>query len=402
MKRHWLTAFATVVVAAGAAGAEETKPQAEAPQAPVVPVAQSVGQSTEAAKPVEVAQATLPSLPAIGQAPAAAEEEPAPTPKFTYGGSADFYFSTNFNDPFTGNNGPVRAFDWVDEHGPHLGLIDLWTQYARDPVGFRLDLSFGPTAHLFNLAEPTRDDIWAHIQQAYVGVNLNKSGTTYVEFGKWLSTVGAEVLEPKDNWLFTRGVEYNIVQPFFHLGGRVYHYTNDTDYIMAGIHRGWNAVSSPNHAPGFVIAGSKKMSDKLTLTGNYYGGDEFGPTGLSYRNFFDVVAAYTPNDRWAFTGNLDFAEQDGNTTLAFSGQAKYTLDSKSFLAARGELVFDDGIIGSDLYTITLGYTRQFNKYFQTKAEFRYDFASNDIFPNDRRGFFKGNQGTFLVSAIVSY
>jgi hypothetical protein len=398
MKRHWLTAFATVVIAAGAASAEEKAPVA----APAVPVVQSVGQSTES-KPVQVAESTLPSLPLLAQAPAApAEEEPAPTPKFTYGGSADFYFSTNFNDPFTGNNGPVRAFDWTDEQGPHLGLIDLWAQYARDPVGFRLDVDFGPTARFVNAFEPTRDDIWEHIQQAYIGVNLNKKGNTYVEFGKWVTTAGVEVIEPKDNWLYTRGLLYNLAIPYYNFGLRGYHYFNDTDYIMAGVQRGWNAVSYPDHGPGPVIAGGKKINDKLTLLGNYYGGDEFGPGGESWRNLFDIIALYNANEKWSYTGNLDFVEQSGSTLFGIAGQAKYALTPKSYIAARGEFLIDDGFYGSDFFSVTLGYTHIFNKYFQMKADFRYDFASKDVFPHDKVGTFGGNQGTFLISAILNY
>jgi hypothetical protein len=406
MKRHWLTAFATLVIAAGAAQAEEKTPQAEKPQAPVVPVTQSLGQAADASKPVQVAESTLPSLPLLGQAPATPAEEkkpePPPAPKFTYGGSADFYFSTNFNDPFTGNNGPVRAFDWTDEQGPHLGLIDLWAQYARDPVGFRLDLDWGTTARFVNAFEPTGNDVWEHIQQAYIGVNLNKAGTTYLEAGKWVTTAGFEVIEPKDNWLYTRGLLFNLAIPFYHAGIRGYHYFNGTDYVMAGVERGWNAVSDPDHAPGFVLAGSKAINDKLTLTGNYYGGDEFGPSGKGYRNLFDFIATYNANPKWSYAANFDLVEQQGDTLFGLAAYAKYNLNTKSYLAARGEVLIDDGFLGSDLYSVTLGYTYAVNKYFQTKAEFRYDFGSNDIFPSDTFGKFKGNQGTFLISAIVSY
>src|SRR5579883_744109 len=46
-------------------------------------------------------------------------------PAFTYGGSADFYYAHNFNEPFNKKN-QLRAFDiQSDGDYPHLGLIDL-------------------------------------------------------------------------------------------------------------------------------------------------------------------------------------------------------------------------------------------------------------------------------------
>jgi hypothetical protein len=65
-------------------------------------------------------------------------------------------------------------------------------------------------------------------------------------------------------------------------------------------------------------------------------------------------------------------------------------------------LIDDGFYGSDFFSVTLGYTHIFNKYFQMKADFRYDFASKDVFPHDKVGTFGGNQGTFLISAILNY
>jgi hypothetical protein len=151
-----------------------------------------------------------------------------------------------------------------------------------------------------------------------------------------------------------------------------------------------------------VISGGKAINDKLTFIGNYSGGEEFGPGGKSWRNLFDLIALYNANEKWSYTGNLDFVEQSGSTLFGIAGQAKYAVTPKSYIAARGEFLIDDGFYGSDFFSVTLGYTHIFTKNFQMKADFRYDFGSKSVFPSDKVGTFKGNQGTFLISAILNY
>jgi hypothetical protein len=409
MERRWLTfALAALALSAGPVLAEEASPE-EKPPVPATQVAQSgAGESAPADKPesAEGSRMAAQGQPAPPVAPPAdTEKQPEePAPKFTYGGSADFYYSINFNDPFTGTNA-LRAFDVEDEKGIHLGLIDLWAQYARDPIGFRIDVDFGPTARLVNAFEPSRSNVWEHIQQAYVSANLNRKGTTYVDLGKWVTTAGAEVIEPKDNWLYTRGLLFTWAIPFYHFGGRGYHYFNDTDYVMGAIHRGYNAVGGPGHGLGFALAGSKKLSDEWTFIGNYYGGEEGATAGAgeAYRNLVDLILLYNPTDsRWAYTFNVDYAQQSSSKVGGLSAQAKYALSPKSYAALRGEFLLDDDFLGSDMYALTAGYTHIFSKHIQGRAEFRYDWASEDLFANDRRGTFTGNQPTFLLAAILSY
>ena len=416
METRWLTtALAALAVTAAplAVRADEAAGSTPAPEptqaAPVVTVAAPAPATTSStAAPVVMAQSqTPPATPA----PAAPAPTPPPPPKFTYGGSADFYWANNFNDPFNHKN-QLRAFDIEDDGShPHLGLIDLWAQYARDPVGGRLDIDFGPTARLVNAFEPSRSDLWEHIQQAYISVNLDgKKGKTYIDAGKWVTTAGAEVIEPKDNWLYSRGLLFTWAIPFYHLGVRGYHYFNDTDYVMAAIDRGWNAVGDPNHDPGFMLAGAKALNKQWTVTGNYIGGEETltsGSPGTSWRNLVDVILAYNPNAKWSHSFNIDYGQQSSSLWYGISAMSKYTLDKKSYVAGRAEWLRDDkgALFGTsaDAYSLSADYVRFINKYLQLRAEIREDFnGGTPLFVGDAPGKTKKNQGSILISAIVSY
>jgi hypothetical protein len=433
MERRWLTSvLATIALSAAPVLAEEAAPEAEKPPVPEIRAAQSsAGEPAPSERPADTEPCDEEDAPETGMpgeeaAPgekvasnevlAQGQPAPPPTPPVetekqpeepawaTWGGSADFYFSTNFNDPFTGLNA-LRAFDIEDEKGPHLGLIDLWGQIRRNPVGFRVDVDFGPTSHLVNAFEPSGSTFWEHVQQLYISANLNKKGNFYVDFGKWVTPAGAEVIEPRDNWLYTRGLLFTWAIPFYHFGTRVYYYTSDTDYYMVHLTRGWNAVGDPDHGPGFGISASKALNPKWTLIGNYIGGEEAIGSDESMRHLVDIVALYNASAKWAYTFNVDYATQSDFTWYGLSAQAKYQMSAKSYLAGRVEWLrdADGGLFGeeADALSVTLGYTRVINKHLQGRVEYRHDFSGGaDLFPEDRPKVFGGDQGTFLISAIL--
>jgi hypothetical protein len=138
------------------------------------------------------------------------------------------------------------------------------------------------------------------------------------------------------------------------------------------------------------------------VTAQYHGGDEFLGTRKSWRNLVDVVALYSPAGKTSYSFNFDWVNQSGAHLYGLSAMAKYAIDDRSYLAARGEFLVDDGFLGTNAYEVTLGYSRKLHQYLETRAEFRYDWASQDVFANDRRGRFKDTMPTFLISAIVSY
>jgi hypothetical protein len=389
MERRWLmSALAVLAATAAPALADEKAPEAPKPEATPSQVAPLV----DTTKPLSVQK-----------------DEEAPAPRFTYGFSADAYFSSGFNNPDPAFNG-LGVFDIKDEHGIHLGLVDIWAQLARQPVGGRIDLNFGPTGRFTNFAEApvSGDDLWNHVQQAYLSFNTNKEGTEYIDAGRFVTSAGSEVIEPKDNWLYTRGILFGWAIPFSHTGIRYTNYANETDYYTLQVHRGWDTVSDPGSTPGFGIGGGKKLNDEWSVLGIYYGGEEIGPSGSSsYRSLVDVVANYTPPGKIAYNFNFDFGHQSGALWYGLAGMAKYTLSPKDYLAARAEFMVDnDGFRfgtggNTTAYEFTLGYQRQWHPNFQTRFEYRHDFSGDDIFPDEGGGVTDG-QGRFIVSGILSY
>ena len=129
-----------------------------------------------------------PSTPSIGSSNDGATKTPGAR-WLRYGGTGDFYFSHNFTDPINTQN-QMRMFDIRDNRGPHLGMIDLWAEGQRTPVGFRIDTNYGTTARLLNAFEPSHSRLWEHLEQVYVSANLNRNVSTCIDAGKWGTPAG--------------------------------------------------------------------------------------------------------------------------------------------------------------------------------------------------------------------
>jgi hypothetical protein len=363
--------------------------------------------------PARADEANRPPLP-LEVAPEP-QRKPSSEP-LTFGGSADFYFTSNLNNPANGLN-DLRTFDIRHQGGPHLGLIDLWAERQRKPIGMRIDLNWGPTARIQNDEEPDPTAFWRHVQQLFVSANVANKGRTYVDFGKWVAPAGAESVEPRDNILYSQGLLFSLGTPYYYLGMRGFHYFNDSDYLMVHVNRGWNAVSAPGHAPGFGITGSKALSERTSFTMSYIGGEEPNGGGqANWRHLFDIIAQRQGGSRWSYLGNATYALQTGvpngagRSGAAWYGvaaTAKYSFRPNQYGAARLEWFRDDAGFASgqsgDLYSLTLNYTRLVGKHLQMRAEFRQDLAGgNPRFSGSRRGLFHGDQQTFTIATILSY
>jgi hypothetical protein len=335
---------------------------------------------------------------------------PAPTPRFTFGGQADFYYGLNLNRPFDRTNG-LRAFD-VRDRSPRLGLLELWGEVARDPIGFRMDLNYGQTARI-NASSEASDSLrsWTQFfQQLYVSANLSRDGRTYIDFGKWVTPHGAEVIEPVDNWFYSQGVVFTWPIPFWHFGARLYHYLNDEDYVMVHVNRGWGTIGNPGYDPNFGLNGSKTFGQNLTVAANYLGGDNIDALGRrGYRHLFNSVLSFTtsPESPLSYIVDMSLGNQSGGTWYGIQGMTRYQLPNNQSVAFRLEYLRDQqGSLFAaplELYTASVNYTKVFTPNVQARLEYRHDIAGGgEPFSGRMPGSTRGSQGTFLLSTILSF
>ncbi|MFC1642444.1 porin, partial [Myxococcota bacterium] len=170
------------------------------------------------------------TLASVGSAAQVTEADPLPPIEPWYQALefrlwVDAYASldTNLPRPLQVGN-EFRAYD--QGTGFSLSWAGVDVGYEPAPVGGRVGLRLGPTAHrvadscLSNVTPCDSDVVGlALLKQAYVAWEP-VSGLS-LEFGKFDTPYGVEVAESQDNANYTRGVLYWLGQPLFHTGLRV-------------------------------------------------------------------------------------------------------------------------------------------------------------------------------------
>src|SRR6266478_2067806 len=187
------------------------------------------------------------------------KEEDAWYRQINVSGFVDVYYSYNFNRPLSMTN-QLRNFD-LDHNQFKLSLAELVIQKAPSPVGFRIDLDYGPTTDFVHAAEPTSPNIpdangngretFKNIQQAYVSWVAPIGKGLTIDFGKFVTHMGAEVIESKDNWNYSRSFLFAFAIPYYHAGVRASYPVSDKLTVNGYLYNGWNNVTDNNNQKTF-------------------------------------------------------------------------------------------------------------------------------------------------------
>src|SRR5215510_9845969 len=334
-------------------------------------------------------------------------------------GVVDGYYGYNNNkvDMFTQD----RAFD-VRHNAFSLQLAKLTLQKANSkesPLGFRVDLGAGETVdRIISVSDASRNDATKHVLQAYASYVAPIGSGLTIDFGKMYTPVGAEVIETKDNfnysrgWLFTYG-------PYYHTGFRVKYAFNDKAALSGFIFNGWDNVFENNvdknagKTVGFQLG--LTPSKKFGLTQTYLAGPEAPLANVpdisardNWRHVADTVVSVFATDKLTLLGNFVYgsdADNDGvrGHWTGFAGYFKYAFNNRFAFAPRFEVFNDKGGlrtgVAQTLKDITLTQELKLSGNFITRFEYRRDFSNQNVFTNSS-GAAKDNQNTFTLG--ISY
>jgi hypothetical protein len=276
-------------------------------------------------------------------------------------GLAEGYYSYRFQGATTDKINELRAFDNLNNtFTPSWGKVAI--SMAAAPVGFRLDLAFGPVADIggpdlgtapypgfVNLAA----EVYKHILQGYASAKFFDRLT--VDFGKFYTSAGAEIFENSGNWLTSRSMIFTY-GPYTHAGLRMSLPINDVFTVQASIVNGWDNIVTAISPKMYNVSAFLNLSSGTSIAFNFYGGPQ---NTANPRLLFDLVAAQTVG---AFGINLNgiYGMEASNKWYAGSLMAKYTIADRFRIAARVEYFGDpDGFrtaqAGSSYLNSTLGF-----------------------------------------------
>jgi len=321
-------------------------------------------------------------------------------------GFIDGYYSFNFNRPNTtdGNDQLNQLYNFNDKTDQfELSAAKLTINHDPDPVGAHVDFVYGRTEELINAAasNTTSASQLPYLEQAFLSLKPPKAKGFEMDFGKFVTSAGAEVIEAKDNWNYSRSLLFVNAIPYWHFGARTSMPVSKTETIGFQLVNGWNNVSKSNGGVTGVFT-SALVKPKATWDLNYIVGPENTSTTGGLRNLIDTTLLLTPPGKFNAYLNFDYGQnQDskyvanfgsGNVTIGdnilktwwgFAGAAHIQASGKSAVSLRYEYFTDPQ--GSQTGTVqnlnegTFTYEYKWVEGLLMRAEYRCDFSNKQYF-----------------------
>jgi hypothetical protein len=330
-------------------------------------------------------------------------------------GLVDVYYGYNFNRPDKDPNilvfeNQFRNFD--TEHNQfslnQAKLVLTNTPDADHRIGFKLDLTFGPNAEIVNGAEPGGVGIFRNIQQAYLSYLAPVGKGLQIDFGKYVTPHGFELIESKDNWNYSRSLFFTL-NPYYHHGFRLTYPVHDKFSLSFLMHNGYNNTVDNNDRKSFSVQGIFKPTSKITFTQNYTGGPEQNKNNDDNRHLFDGILLYNINDKISFATNYFYAFDRINKARVHAkgivGYLRITPKEGFSFSPRFEVLDDnDGFQSGTVQTLkslTLTGERVLKGGLITRLEYRRDFSNANTF-NKSTGRFVNAQTTLTMGVIYSF
>ena len=130
-----------------------------------------------------------------------------------------------------------------------------------------------------------------------------------IKAGKFVTLLGAEVIESPLNYNISRSFLFGYAIPFTHTGVLFSYPLMEQVSLSAGIVNGWDNVIDSNKGKSFLGNLTLQPVDILTLSLNGVYGAELPDRGGSKRGVFDFVGTLNVTDHTTFVTNFDYGTE---------------------------------------------------------------------------------------------
>lgn len=350
----------------------------------------------------------------------------ADIPKPKIDGFIDTTYNYDFNRPLSGRSN-YRFFDQRTNNFL-LNAVQINMDGAgQEGIGYHGEFAFGtdPSAYKsggtnnigetpITAAGPSNVAYNFEIQEAFLTYNW----TAYpigAKLGKFASLGGLEVIESMNNFTITRGYLFFGAKPYTHVGAIVGYNTPFNIDFWIGLVNGWDLHVDNNTDKTLVMKLGINLSENLNGTFSFYRGAEQNADNSDKRTTIDTTWIMKPLLSTTLGLQLLYAQENGVNHIdkngdgfedlppgtakwyGFNLQGKYDFTEKLSLSSRFEIfqdlgggrilepymnagIFPAGVFRGDvLHNITLTPAFKFSDSLLLRAEYRYDWAIEELF-----------------------
>ena len=319
-------------------------------------------------------------------------------------------YTYNFENPDSQEN-ELRVFD----HKANSFTFDLaQLLFMRDAqmnnVGFRLKLSAGETAKFIHSKGLGDSDDAFDLTEAYIDYLAPVGRGLRFRLGKFVTYLGAEVIEAKDNPNYSRSFLFNYAIPFTNTGLVIGYPFSDVINSNVYIVNGWDNTDDNNKVKTFGLSVGIVPMEAFSVNFNLMYGPEKDDNNHDNRFLFDWVGTITPLKNLTFILNTDYATEqhsapDGGTAkwYGIAGIAKYDFSDRYSLSVRAEYFNDQ----NGLRTGTAQHLKEITITTEIRlaqgliirpAEYRHDWSDRKVFDSGN----KKRQDTIAMSVMYTW
>ncbi len=286
---------------------------------------------------------------------------------------------------------------------------------STDRLGYHVALAFGQAVNIMNsgAGETSFDQ---YLKEGYLEYMAPVGKGLQINVGKFVTPAGAEVIESKDNWNYSRSLLFTLAIPYFHFGASAKYAFNSKFAVTGYLMNGWNNSVDNNTAKTTGFSAAWTPNSKFSIIETYLAGPEQANDNGNWRQLTDTVITYSPTAKLSFMANYDYGHEDVGPqfelpyTVAkwsgLAGYAKYTPNDKWSFALRGEYFNDNQGwstgTAQGLSEGTATIQRTFANKLISRLEFRRDMTGARTFLRGPDDSTTGGQNTFTLGLIYAF
>jgi len=320
-------------------------------------------------------------------------------------GWAEATFTETFETPSDQLN-KLRVWDQnahsFNNEQVKLTLEKLTSEESR--AGFRVDMLMGRSARLLGFATADApagtnnlDDF--ELEQAYVAYKADLGNGLDLRAGKFVTLLGAEVIDSPLDWNISRSILFGFAIPFTHTGVRASYAWNDKFSSTFGVNNGWDNEDDTNYGYSYEGQLAYIPNKEWSFYVNTIYGPELPGDSANDRGVIDLVVNWNATDKLSFMANFDWGQQQGvpfdvngdgfidirknASWWGGAGYVKYAFTDRFSVAGRGEYFQDEEGYRTGFpqnaweFTVTPAF--QVTPKLTARIEYRGDFSDAKFF-----------------------